>query len=305
MIPTLNRRNILSALLGATLFFGLLIAYHGRSSEDGSSALVWSSGKSNTDSSDLTFGQVTPEGKALNVLARKLAGETRIVARVFYGRRALVEILEVYLRRNLRTNGGVLDEVEFAWQEGSTQPEDVKYLDRLVEVEPSYTALKGSVQGGQGFAARYDAIRNDTMYLKIDDDMLFIDDKACASLVIALMENPDYKVVTANVVRHPLMTHIHARKGALLPFAFVQDEGVQNTAEWRPSLQPEGHFPDHEEDYKATQIPVQRYSYLPIRSKKFLGNTPLSRVEYGPPGVCAWASPYCCRSSPECIELGR
>lgn len=40
--------------------------------------------------------------------------EVKIYALVYYGRRSYVDILNAYLERNLRTNGGVLDGVIFA-----------------------------------------------------------------------------------------------------------------------------------------------------------------------------------------------
>ncbi|CCG83804.1 protein of unknown function [Taphrina deformans PYCC 5710] len=238
----------------------------------------------------LPFEKVSASTIELNTKARALLGDTKVVARVFYGRRAMVEILEVYLRRNLIANGGILTSIEFAWQEGSTQPEDVEYLEHLVAVEPDYISVKGTTQGG--YSARYDKIEDGLIYIKIDDDMVYLDDHTVPSMTLALLENPDYKVVSANVVRHPILTHVHARKGALYPFEFVQDDGVQNTADWRTSVQPAGNSSAKSEDYHATQIPVQRYSYLPIRDRNSLTDTPLAHVEYGAMD-CSWASPYC------------
>eukprot|EP00434_Breviolum_minutum_P032689 symbB.v1.2.028908.t1/scaffold3110.1/size63354/1 len=40
--------------------------------------------------------------------------EAKIYALVYYGRRSYVDILNAYLERNLRSNGGVLDGVIFA-----------------------------------------------------------------------------------------------------------------------------------------------------------------------------------------------
>ncbi|CCG83807.1 protein of unknown function [Taphrina deformans PYCC 5710] len=235
---------------------------------------------------------MTPHAMQLNSKVLAMLGKQEVVVRVFYGRRAMIEILEVYLRRNLRRNGGILNRVEFAWQGGSAHPEDVQYLEHLVKVEPDYVSLSSVSGQAGGYSARYDGIKDGTIYIKMDDDMVYIDDNTCASLVLALLENAEYKVVSANVVRHPMFTHIHARKGAIYPFEFLQDDGVQNTRHWRTSLQPPGNESAKAENYRETQIPVERYSYLPIRSRQSLAGTPLAHVEYGPQD-CSWASPYC------------
>ncbi|KAI4201765.1 MAG: hypothetical protein LQ346_002076 [Caloplaca aetnensis] len=60
----------------------------------------------------------------------------RVVGLVFYGRRSRVEILDCYLKQNLKSNGGLLDEVVFLAR--TDNADDLAFLDRLVRETPGY-----------------------------------------------------------------------------------------------------------------------------------------------------------------------
>ena len=60
--------------------------------------------------------------------------ETRVFALIYYGRKSYVDILNAYLERNLRANGGILDGVIFALVKYTH--EDLNYLIQLKRRNP-------------------------------------------------------------------------------------------------------------------------------------------------------------------------
>lgn len=241
----------------------------------------------------LPFGPIATDVLHLQNRARDLLKNRSVVARVFYGRRDRVEILECYLRRNLKQNGGLLDQVDFVYQTGSgfgiVHPDDIDYLNALTEVEPAYN----QVQRSGGFGHRYDDCLDDVIYFKIDDDVVYIDDAAIPSMVISLFEYPEFPFISANVVRHALLSHVHARIGAIVPIQLVHDDGTSNSEDWRMSHLPSGTYDEFAKDHRDSKLALADYSWLPIRSGTSLRNTPMARAGYSSFGECTWASPYC------------
>jgi len=103
----------------------------------------------------------------------------QVVALVFYGRRANVQILERYLRvfffirvanieKNLVDNGGILDRVHFVSQ--VRHEEDGEYLIRIIESNPSRYTYRdfGMMQKFGNYTGLWDHdIDPDTIYVKI------------------------------------------------------------------------------------------------------------------------------------------
>lgn len=72
-------------------------------------------------------------------------------------------------QRNLVKNGGILDGVIFLQR--TTDEDDLKFLDKLLESEPDYTKWVIDMNE-DGFASSYDRIQDDVMYIKMDDDIV-------------------------------------------------------------------------------------------------------------------------------------
>lgn len=95
----------------------------------------------------------------------------RVVAMVFYGRRRNVDILDCYLRQNLVSNGGYLDEVWFMVH--TEKKEDVDWLREFVRDVPGYTFMDLGACTKQGYGCMWEyAVEDDTIYIKIDDDIV-------------------------------------------------------------------------------------------------------------------------------------
>jgi hypothetical protein len=65
------------------------------------------------------------------------------------------------------------------------------------------------------FDSHYDSLDKHRLYVKIDDDIVFIRASAIEMLVREKLEHGRYLFVSANVVAHSTLSHVHARLGEL------------------------------------------------------------------------------------------
>lgn len=96
------------------------------------------------------------------------------------GRRQFVNVLDCYLRRNLVSNGGILDEVRFVVH--TREEEDRQWLEDLVKrdgMEKQYILQHEDTQGDNwkmwrtGFSKIWKGLTDPhTIYVKIDDDIV-------------------------------------------------------------------------------------------------------------------------------------
>lgn len=92
----------------------------------------------------------------------------KIIALIFYGRPETVSILDCYLKQNLASNGGFLDEVH--WAVNTDDPPRLAYLDSLVKTSNSYIKVN---LPGLGFDSVWaTAVKRGNIYIKIDDDVV-------------------------------------------------------------------------------------------------------------------------------------
>lgn len=92
----------------------------------------------------------------------------KIIGLVFFGRPSVVAVLDCYLKKNLVSNGGFLDEIH--WVVNTDDPDDIHYLDNLVKTSEKY---KKVVLPSLGFNSIWKhAVEKEHMYIKIDDDMV-------------------------------------------------------------------------------------------------------------------------------------
>lgn len=92
----------------------------------------------------------------------------KIIGLVFFGRPSVVAILDCYLKKNLVTYGGWLDEVHFVVN--TEKEEDIAYLDELIETEGLYKKI---VISSLGYNEVWkEGVESENMYIKIDDDIV-------------------------------------------------------------------------------------------------------------------------------------
>ena len=94
--------------------------------------------------------------------------EFKIVGLIFFGRPSVVAILDCYLKRNLVSNGGWLDEVHFVVN--TQKEEDIKYLEELIKTSDLYKMVTIPSLGYNEVWGN--AVERNVMYIKIDDDIV-------------------------------------------------------------------------------------------------------------------------------------
>lgn len=196
----------------------------------------------------------------------------RVVVVVFFGRKRTFEILHLYLLANLRAHGGLIDEVVLITNTEDKQ--DLAYQRELLERYPWYRessvgvgldlkwehalamyghfyteVAEASVPTGAGDEAEVGAeggataqtttssqteVPTRSVYLKIDDDIVYIADGAVEALVRAKLalhldsgpsggSRPATRplFISANVVNHPRLSHVHQAQGLIRYFDIV------------------------------------------------------------------------------------
>ncbi|KIW01525.1 uncharacterized protein PV09_07003 [Verruconis gallopava] len=229
----------------------------------------------------------------------------KVVALVFYGRPGSVSILDCYLKRNLAVNGGVLDEVVFLAR--TRRVRDLLYLDELVRTSPYYRRQDLTFTRGD-YRSAYNFVENGTMYVKIDDDIVFMEDSTIPSLVSTKLENPDLYIVSANVVNQPSLSWVHQHLGVVKPYlpeldtppTFFEYQGAvvsrshdhHVAGTWRPSELPTWSGPPsfNFTDYFAHHPngPCPSHRWLPLRNQSNHDNTPITAALYDAFGPSLW-----------------
>ncbi|TGJ82788.1 hypothetical protein E0Z10_g5971 [Xylaria hypoxylon] len=159
-----------------------------------------------------------------------------IKALIFYGRKRTVDFLDCYLQQNLAVNGGYLDEIWFMVH--TDIEEDLAYLAGLIQQRPQYKiVLPGECQGFNYDCMWNPVVEDNTIYLKIDDDIIFIHPDTIPQLVSTRIAEPHPFAVSANLVNSPLTGVKHYDTGAIHPF--LPDPSSKPSHEaaqlWRPS----------------------------------------------------------------------
>eukprot|EP00198_Chlamydomonas_reinhardtii_P010164 XP_001699501.1 predicted protein [Chlamydomonas reinhardtii] len=143
--------------------------------------------------------------------ANRVSSPPRITGVVFYGRRSRVRILDCYLQRNMARRGGLLAEVVFV--RATWETADVAFLEKLIQLRaPDYRSLMPQ-RLDVGYTGHYAWMDPDQIYVKIDDDVVFISDHAIDHMLAAHMLNR-WHLISANVVNHQPLELPHSQRGA-------------------------------------------------------------------------------------------
>jgi hypothetical protein len=142
--------------------------------------------------------------------------DVKIVGLVFFGRKSRVEILRCYLERNMVDNGGWLDEI--VWIKNTDKKDDLVYLDEILASSPRYSSLSLDGIGLVGYGLAWKTIKRGTMYVKIDDDVVYLADDTIPRIVTMKLAHPEYVLVSANMINSPLLGWVHYHMGAIHPY---------------------------------------------------------------------------------------
>ncbi|KAK6376884.1 hypothetical protein LTR64_000263 [Lithohypha guttulata] len=233
----------------------------------------------------------------------------RIAAFILAGRREFVPLLNCYLERNLVRNGGWLDEV--LWIIRTDHEDDRAFVRELVERTPEYISFETRRgDDSRHYDTIYKQCRNDTIYIKIDDDVVFWEDHAIPAIVKRLVENPQYLGISANVMNQPALSWVHYHLGTARPFApeTTPPEGfvdldqqspmpIRERIDWRPSSLPQWTGPKNFSfGFHFTEpAPFKHHRWLPLPKDFEIEDTPMGKlgeghsVEYSAGGI-GWKS---------------
>ncbi|TID23135.1 hypothetical protein E2P81_ATG02252 [Venturia nashicola] len=239
---------------------------------------------------------VSGKGNLEGVTNFKKPANLSVVALVFYGRPATVSILDCYLKRNLAENGGMLDEV--IWLARTNKTRDLMWLDKMVETSPSYRRKNITYHGGD-YRTSYDLVQNGTMYIKIDDDIVFIEDTTIPTLVESRLSHPERFIVSANIMNQPSLSWVHQHLGVVRPYlpelkppddwntsriVNYTDYSFQTSGNWRASELPWWEGPSNFDYTKFFRhrpdgaFPGHRW--LPVPYRENADGTPIQETSY-------------------------
>lgn len=240
--------------------------------------------------------------------------DTKIVGLIFFGRRDRAAILDCYLKKNLASSGGWLDEV--VWGINTNNTDDLTWLDDLLPTTPAYRKVE--LEDKSYFGLWNESVQAGNIYIKLDDDVVYIDDDAVPLIVDTLVTNTESVIVSANMVNSPELNWLQYRTGAILPYlpdlnyARPQDLSTIDNRQWRASDLPEWigpanfHAPDSRDewnDYLKKLIPRPEVSdeskagshdlpphrWLPVKGKGAISKTPIAQTENGAFGGGWWS----------------
>jgi hypothetical protein len=150
-----------------------------------------------------------------------------------YGRHRYVEVLAQHLL-GLR---GLIDEHHF-WI-NTDDAVDLAFVKSLASAYPDFFKL---VHDSSRFSRKACVPRicwfwqkcdeDDTLYLKFDDDLVWIAEGAIERLLEFRLENPEYLAVFPNTVNNSLCSHLHQRMGLLPELPLIEYECLGEVS-WR------------------------------------------------------------------------
>lgn len=201
----------------------------------------------------------------------------RIVAVTPAGRRRYLEVLFRYLERDR----SLIDEWHL-WL-NTANAADIKYCTELehtypwIKTIPLDNAWDGSYSIHHFFTHCTDP---NTVYIRFDDDIVWIEPKGLEKLVQFRIDNPDYFLVFPNIVNNSIMSHLHQRMGCI-PLPGLIGYEVLDPVGWRSGPKA---VEIHEtflkklkenslDDYKFGQWNLFYHERFSINSFAFLGKT--------------------------------
>lgn len=135
----------------------------------------------------------------------------RIVVVTASGRKKYQSILFEYIKKHIN----IIDEY-IIWQ-NTANAEDIIYFEYLKNAY-NFVSIdrRPSVGGIKNIAQFYDkSIDSDTIYIKLDDDIVYLDTNFFKEILDFRIENEKYFLVCSNTINNAICAHIHHRIGAL------------------------------------------------------------------------------------------
>lgn len=195
-------------------------------------------------------------------------------------------------------NGGWLDEIH--WVKNTDKPKDLAYLDEILASSPRYKMIELKGVGFIGYGYAWTHLERGNMYVKIDDDVVWLADDSIPRMVSMKIAHPEYLLVSANIINSPLMGWVHHHMGATHPYLPEFDvydppllDAVYSSSRkpWRYSAYPYWTGPDDYFFDIFQDPPYDGHRWLRLQNDSAIHRTPVSEIEYKTwgTGVQSWA----------------
>ncbi|KAJ9412840.1 hypothetical protein QL093DRAFT_2518936 [Fusarium oxysporum] len=198
---------------------------------------------------------------------------------VFYGRKSRVSSMRCYLERNLVDNGGWLDEV--LWVANTQNEGDLDYLDEIIASNPEKykKIIPEKPLSTYTYYKAWQLLERGKYYVKIDDDILWIDDNAIPNLVTRKIDYPEDFVVSGNIINNPPLGFMHFR---------IAKPRTYGADYWKPSRHgfwdgPKNFTLDIEKPPPAWP----QHRWLRVQDDTMIYQTPINKLKYE-----VWGSSY-------------
>jgi hypothetical protein len=132
------------------------------------------------------------------------------------------------------------------------------------------------------------------MYIKIDDDIVYIEDSTIPAIVRRKLEHPNALLVGANAMNEAVLAWIHQHLGVVRPYLPelkpIPLPNPRPIYDWRASLLPDWEGPeDFEVPIGSFSPPFHGHRWLPARHLNNTDKTPIVTTEYAT-ATSGWSS---------------
>ena len=173
------------------------------------------------------------------------------------------------------------------WLERTEKQEDLDFLNKMVDDEERYTKHVVNRTDNDGYSTAYEGLDDSTLYIKIDDDIVYIEDSAILSIVCTKLMHPEHYIVSANVINQPMMSWVHLNLGAVLPYMpdttnDYPEYGPGEHTDWRASTLPEWQGNPNFKVIDWDSPDKKKHRWLPMHDRKdhILDKTAIMDTEY-------------------------
>lgn len=136
----------------------------------------------------------------------------------------------------------------------------LEWLDSTVEKTPEYTSSL-SMHGME-----WDVAEDNIMYIRIDGDVVFLEDHTIPTMVKTKLDNPKSLMVSANVVNEAALALLHSHPGVALPYLpeldHVERPPLSKSQGWRASSLPYWRGPEDFKIGRGFNPPFQGHRWL-------------------------------------------
>jgi len=154
--------------------------------------------------------------------------------------------------------------------------------------------------GAAGYNNAWNHMESGKLYIKMDDDVVWMADDTIPRLVTTKIAHPEYLIVSANVINSPLMGWMHYHMGATHPY-LPEYSGVMNPPtpdsneltrkSWKHTEYPAWEGPDDWTFAHDQDAPYNGHRWLRLPNAAHIHRTPITQIEYGTwgRGLTSWA----------------